>query len=223
MCSTFNPCFSYKCQNGATCLLNAKKQPYCECSSDFYGERCEFKNTTCKSNPCQNGGVCLKQVSESEFVCKCQEGFSGIFCQKHKEITSSGACKNKKFGEFASHPHSKDKFIICMNDINNVQDCPKGLIFNPHVNRCDYNDNKPAQHHECNRNPCLNGGTCDMIDSDYVCYCMPGFEGVNCEKNQDDCADNNQCQPNGRCIDLIQGYVCICENNFYGIDCLTNS
>ena len=110
-----------------------------------------------------------------------------------------------------------------MNEIVNVQDCPNGLIFNPHFNRCDYNDHMPDTVHQCNQNPCLNGGTCEKLDDEYTCYCTPGFTGNNCEINHDDCVDNNACEPNGKCIDLIHGYVCICLDNFYGIDCSTNS
>ncbi|XP_011745814.2 LOW QUALITY PROTEIN: coagulation factor VII [Macaca nemestrina] len=38
---------------------------------------------------------------------------------------------------------------------------------------------------QCASNPCQNGGSCkDQLQS-YICFCLPSFEGRNCEKNKD--------------------------------------
>ena len=33
----------------------------------------------------------------------------------------------------------------------------------------------------CSPNPCLNGGTCDEVDSGFECTCESGFTGDVCE------------------------------------------
>ena len=33
----------------------------------------------------------------------------------------------------------------------------------------------------------------------YLCECAPGYTGVNCEVNIDDCAGNTQCQNGSTC------------------------
>uniref|UniRef100_A0A2K6KSA5 Coagulation factor VII n=1 Tax=Rhinopithecus bieti TaxID=61621 RepID=A0A2K6KSA5_RHIBE len=47
---------------------------------------------------------------------------------------------------------------------------------------------------QCASNPCQNGGSCkDQLQS-YICFCLPSFEGRNCEKNKDDqliCVNEN--------------------------------
>ena len=37
---------------------------------------------------------------------------------------------------------------------------------------------------ECDSNPCQNGGLCVDYPNLYVCNCLPGFAGVNCENSE---------------------------------------
>ena len=36
-------------------------------------------------------------------------------------------------------------------------------------------------HDDCDPNPCLNGATCGDVVDDYICRCVAGWEGKNCE------------------------------------------
>uniref|UniRef100_A0A8C4N576 Coagulation factor VII n=1 Tax=Equus asinus asinus TaxID=83772 RepID=A0A8C4N576_EQUAS len=47
---------------------------------------------------------------------------------------------------------------------------------------------------QCASNPCQNGGSCEDQLQSYICFCLDGFEGRNCETNTDDqliCMNNN--------------------------------
>ncbi|XP_039362428.1 protein crumbs homolog 2 isoform X5 [Mauremys reevesii] len=53
---------------------------------------------------------------------------------------------------------------------------------------------------------------------DYECICRPGFTGVNCDAEIDEC-DSGPCQNGGTCTDHIGFYTCTCAPGYEGIQC----
>ncbi|XP_061172714.1 uncharacterized protein LOC133182027 [Saccostrea echinata] len=51
-----------------------------------------------------------------------------------------------------------------------------------------------------------------------ACQCVRGYEGVNCDKNVDDCI-GNPCQNGGVCVDKLNGYTCDCPLTAHGPTC----
>ncbi|KAG7473924.1 hypothetical protein MATL_G00100890 [Megalops atlanticus] len=86
---------------------------------------------------------------------------------------------------------------------------------------CNSTDTGP-----CSPNPCKNDATCDVISnsrrgdmfSEYVCKCQPGFDGVHCQNNVNDCA-KQPCQNGGVCRDLDGDYSCRCPSPYVGKHC----
>ncbi|XP_061780924.2 lactadherin-like isoform X3 [Nerophis lumbriciformis] len=78
----------------------------------------------------------------------------------------------------------------------------------------------------CKPNPCKNDGVCSAtghsrrgdVFSEYVCKCQPGFEGVHCQNNINDCA-RQPCQNGGTCRDLEGDFKCQCPSPFVGKNC----
>jgi hypothetical protein len=72
----------------------------------------------------------------------------------------------------------------------------------------------------CAEDPCQNGGTCENDPGGYTCTCAPGYEGVDCELDIDECA-GGPCV-NGSCADGIAGYTCACDAGWEGTNCEAN-
>ena len=67
---------------------------------------------------------------------------------------------------------------------------------------------------------CSNHGTCQMINSSFVCVCNSNYTGKSCQKDRRACSCN-PCVNNGQCIDNLtdSSYKCQCAYSFYGSNC----
>jgi hypothetical protein len=67
----------------------------------------------------------------------------------------------------------------------------------------------------------MNGGTCMDGVGKYTCSCKTGYQGVNCEINNNDCSPN-PCRNNGTCTDGAGTYTCMCQPGYSGKQCETD-
>lgn len=68
----------------------------------------------------------------------------------------------------------------------------------------------------CTSSPCIHGSCFDLQDG-YLCHCLPGYNGTDCDHDMDDCA-SNPCAY-GSCTDLVNGFSCACDPGFSGVTC----
>ncbi|XP_034464842.1 protein eyes shut homolog isoform X2 [Hippoglossus hippoglossus] len=180
------------CESGR-CVQGSATSFKCICDSGVSGPPCETR--TCHPNPCRNGGLC--EESPEGFACRCPEGFWGLYCDSGADLDCmSYACREEHIcaaGERASE-------CVCA-DGNVDAACRR-------------------QRSPCSPSPCLHNATCVSRGSHYVCRCLRGFSGKNCDEVIDYCGLLNiNCLNEGLCLSVIDGYQCVCALGWIGEFC----
>uniref|UniRef100_A0A3Q2XA83 Crumbs cell polarity complex component 2 n=1 Tax=Hippocampus comes TaxID=109280 RepID=A0A3Q2XA83_HIPCM len=197
-------CEVQPCQNGATCRDYVAMYT-CECMDGFQGQDCEINIDECASMPCLNDGRCIDGVNR--YQCDCEgTGFEGHNCEEDIPECASGPCQHGG---------------TCLEGINQY----KCLCWPGYKG-----ENCQVDEDECAQYPCENDGECfqrsDVENygalpeltaanfsyeeaAGFICHCQPGFTGVHCEVDIDEC-DSNPCQNGATCEDAANSYICQC-------------
>ncbi|XP_078349351.1 mucin-like protein [Oculina patagonica] len=185
-----DPCSSLNCSDHGSCTVNNNGTAVCDCDPGFEGLNCEID--PCDSLDCGVYGDCI--VNNNGIAeCHCDPGFEGSNCEINIDECNSTPCLNNG---------------TCIDGINSYScNCSVGF----------YGD-------ICSDDPCAaldcgNYGNC-MVNNNRTaeCHCDPGFEGLICEININEC-NATPCQNNGTCVDGINSYSCNCADGFLGKNC----
>jgi hypothetical protein len=115
------------------------------------------------------------------------------------------------------------RFIVCLDNGKGVEQfCPKGLLYNQDLRRCE----RKISGDPCAIQPCLNGGQCVRTDvSSFKCQCLAGFDGSTCESDARVCQTQQPCgpAPDTKCQSFRWGaalqYICILQDGrAYGLN-----
>lgn len=90
-----HPCQSKPCKNGGVCNVLSFSHYHCTCPARYTGKNCDVNVNPCVSNPCENYGVCHGNEDHYTFTCKCQDGYSGVTCQKGPDTSLAAFHKGK--------------------------------------------------------------------------------------------------------------------------------
>ncbi|KAG5675644.1 hypothetical protein PVAND_005532 [Polypedilum vanderplanki] len=191
ICGLINTSFAFlscnpsPCKNGGQCITKSKTEAYCNCTSRYVGDFCQYTNPCLTAPRCQNGGTCevIIKDNQSTFECKCPMGFSASLC----EISESTAC--------SSSPCKNNGECILRSLDEYECKCPEG-----------FSGRNCEKSNLCASSPCKNGGRCSMtLNNKYKCTCPPGFKGQNCTEDIKECL-NNPCKNGGTCIESFGSY-----------------
>ncbi|XP_046880031.1 cubilin [Hypomesus transpacificus] len=94
--------------------------------------------------------------------------------------------------------------------------CPPGYVGNGYGPTGCTQTSDVCQTH----NPCINGQCPTTSSQGYMCTCSPGWGGVNCDQNVNECA-SSPCQNGGTCTDGLNGFTCTCNDQWTGPLCQT--
>uniref|UniRef100_A0A8C9XYX0 Delta-like protein n=1 Tax=Sander lucioperca TaxID=283035 RepID=A0A8C9XYX0_SANLU len=242
-----NECDDSPCLNANSCR-NLIGGYFCECVPGWTGHNCDTNVDECASGPCLNGGRCHDDVNS--FHCRCPPGFSGSRCQVSNAFLSliQQICLfifNVSIVLFDRESLVSTFKFFCQLTVW-IRGISSFLFLSWKLTCClcpqldiDY----------CLHGPCLNGGRCFNLASEYVCECPEDFEGKNCSHLKDHCRSSpckvidsctvavasnstlggvrlissNVCGPRGRCRSHAGGqFSCECDEGFTGTYCHEN-
>nr|XP_023668679.1 protein jagged-2-like isoform X1 [Paramormyrops kingsleyae] len=210
-----------QCLNGATCKKEAGAYR-CLCPPGFMGQRCEVQQAACASSPCQHGGQC--HPLQDSFMCSCPLGYSGTFCEvKHNtDPCKPSPCQNKA----PCHALDGGYYCACPSEYEgknctHLKDPCKATACEV-IDSCTIAVATNSTEEGTLRilsNVCGPNGHCvGQPGGGFSCACKPGFSGIYCHENINDCA-SSPCQNGGTCVDGVGSFQCFCADGWKGALC----
>ncbi|XP_067661789.1 protein crumbs-like isoform X2 [Haliotis asinina] len=210
----FNECSSNPCENGGRCQDGINSFT-CNCTSEWMGTLCADTYNACTDlSPCQHGATCNTQAPSRDYTCSCSPGYTGSNCEHNVNDCRSDSCQ---------------PFEQCFDGVGNFTcGCRVGYTGNNCSTPINYCDPNPCVHGDCTSH--AGGYTCTCAQqlvnlTDYtpgrVHEFYTGWQGVNCDKDINECNQTvSACLNRGLCQNNQGSYECFCGTaggDSYGI------
>lgn len=214
-------CSSQPCQNGGTCIARGSSFE-CRCPLGFEGNNCETNFDDCAIAMCPSNSHCVDGVNR--YVCECDEGFVGNppncspnlnrIIESTSPLCHASSCFNG--GTCLTEPGKN--YTTCI--------CAAGFTGHLCETRCDILCVESGSCSACNvaeacaSNPCQNKKACrSLINHSYICDCLPGWSGRNCEIANVRVSRLEDCESQPCLHGVCSNHRCICDVGFTGERC----
>ncbi|XP_053372749.1 uncharacterized protein LOC123561027 [Mercenaria mercenaria] len=196
----------------------------CLCKDGWQGDFCVTDVDECSSdvNPCTESHKTVCENNLGSYLCKCVDGF---------ELDSNGTCVD--IDECDRNTH--DCVQRCNNTIGSYN-CSCDVGYTGTLNDCSECANGRWGEqctNSCHCDPSYSTGECD---SKTGCVCNPGWQGINCTEDINECEINGTCVENSYCNNTMGSHTCTCYSgyrttvgscqecsaNTYGVECDTS-
>ncbi|CAL2040060.1 unnamed protein product [Caenorhabditis brenneri] len=201
-CERLIGCAPTTCANGGICSVH-NGDLMCQCPMGFYGKYCEKRHRiNCSKNPCMNGGNCLEFGNgNSNGICECVYGFTGIKCQdkldivEPKENLVKELCEQRNCSALASNGvcDKECNYEKCGFDGGDCSGGQKPFSKCLYASRCADLFANGVCNQECNNEECL-------------------YDGLDCQSELYRCPENIR----QHCIDRRGDGICDWECSFIG-------
>jgi hypothetical protein len=197
-----NECTTYthQCANHALCSNTAGSYT-CACNIGYTGDGMAQGGgcrdiDDCASDPCDYGEC--TDVGAAAYRCTCQEGYTDFNCDfdinecylKTHDCHVDARCVNEPGGWFCRCLSGWEGDGLTCTDLD-----------------------------DCDPDPCdpIHGTCEDLGPNSYVCNCMPGWTGIECGDDENECSvGTHGCDPYASCTNSFGSHSCACRNDFFG-------
>ncbi|CAM9726799.1 unnamed protein product [Chrysoparadoxa australica] len=206
----------------------------CDCGGLYTGNNCEVDINECElgTDNCSQDAKCTN--IRGGFLCSCNFGYEGdgVTCSNingcSPGVCNTGVCQDDALVGYTCNCPGGYSGDNCENDVNECQIGTHNCSPDANCNNTDgwYTcECKPGFQGDgetctaidnCAEGTCVNG-SCKDLGTTYECFCSTGWDGTNCDINEDECAlGTHNCHPLAACTDTEGSFTCTCGEGYEG-------